>query len=117
MSDEITNNNINTVQKLIELKKKSQPYYTSTDDASNIMTDYDNFPYTRWFRGVYNSSVPIVAEREAGWRIRNDSCYEYKPEKPKENVYPNNCFEYPCSTVFPCKNTKEISQECINYYR
>jgi hypothetical protein len=116
MSDAITNNNIMIVQKMIELKKSNKPFITANNYASTIINDYDNFPYTRWFRGVYNSERPIIAEREAGWRIRNDSCYNYVNEK-KESMNFSHCFEYPCSTVFPCKNTKEVSQECLNFYR
>lgn len=116
MSDIITNNNISKVQSYIAMKKQSTPYYATSEEASNIVTDYDSFPYTRWFRGVYNSERPIIAEREAGWRVRNDSCYDYKPNKDKSQN-PDHCFEYPCSTVFPCKNTKEYVPECINYYR
>ena len=116
MSDTINNNNIMSLQKLIELKKKNQPFFATSEDASNIITDFDHFPYTRWFRGIYNSEKPIVIEREAGWRNRNDLCYSYTNDK-KENFTINHCFEYPCSTVFPCKNTKEVVQECLNFYR
>jgi len=41
-------------------------------NQTNIVTDPDRayFPYTYWFRGEYTSDLPIIADREAGFRPR-----------------------------------------------
>ena len=39
-------------------------------DFSVVGTDYDTFPYTRWYRGIAEAAEPIVAEREAGCILR-----------------------------------------------
>ena len=97
----INDTNISDVRKQISLKESSIPYWANDNSVRNTITDYDNFPYNRWFRGDYKSSNPIVAEREAGYRIRKDKCYKViQPETPDD--YPDHCFEVPCSTVYPC---------------
>lgn len=101
--------NISNVFNIIQQKQCYQPYFTST---TNVLTDYDLFPYTRWFRGIATSKDPIVAEREAGWRPRRDDCY--KDNYYGKPTYPVKlCFESACSTVFPCKAKTEI--EDSNY--
>lgn len=100
----LNNNNINNIRRQIELKKGSDPYHTTVAQAPQVLTDYDTFPYPRYFRGVPESDVPIVAEREAGWRPRHDNCYKVTEPVglPAYPEYPNNCFQSACSTVFPC---------------
>ncbi len=71
----INRNNVNSVREQINRKKQSRPFLATINDAAQTITDYDTFPYPRWFRGVPESSQPIVAEREAGWRTRYDDCY------------------------------------------
>jgi hypothetical protein len=103
----INKQNIDYVQNLILEKQKSSPYFVPT---TNVITDYDVFPYTRWYRGIASESRPIVAEREAGWRPRRDNCY--KPPPNAISTKPRHlCFESACSTTFPCKpkDTLEFS--------
>ena len=71
----INNNNLKNIKEQIKNKQKSIPYFATTKQAKSVITDYDTFPYPRYFRGNPKSSVPIVAEREAGWRIRHDNAY------------------------------------------
>ena len=66
-----------------------------------VLTDYDTFPYPRYWRGISESYNPIVSEREAGWRPRMDSCYKIKPFI-EEVSPPNICFQSSCSTIYPC---------------
>ena len=95
--------NLDLVYNMIMKKKSYNPYYTST---TNVITDYDEFPYKRWYRGIATSSDPIVAEREAGWRPRRDNCYN--PINTNEIVNkPSLCFESACSTIFRCVPKKE----------
>ena len=103
----INKQNIDFIQNLIQRDHSSQPYFPST---TNVITDYDTFPYPRWFRGIATESRPIVAEREAGWRPRRDNCY--KTQSNAISTKPRHlCFESACSTVFPCKpkDTTEYS--------
>jgi hypothetical protein len=95
--------NITNIRNQIEAKKASTPYYSTIHQVQGVITDYDTFPYPRYFRGVAESSDPIVAEREAGWRPRHDSCYRVtEPPGVDHPLPPNNCFQAPCSTVYPC---------------
>ena len=99
----INEHNVNTVREQIAQKKLDRPYRTTIVQAGDVLTDYDSFPYQRWWRGVPQSSTPVIAEREAGWRARHDNCYEIQP--PTEVIqqpYPNHCFQTACSTVHPC---------------
>ena len=98
---DINSTNIYNIRYQIQEKKKSNPYYGTYHDGSNVLTDYDNFPYNRYFRGIPESEYPIVAEREAGWRPRFDKCYNVQEKSHKENKL-KNCFETACSTVYPC---------------
>lgn len=98
--------NIYNVRNEINKKKQCYPYFATVKTEDKVITDYDSFPYQRWFRGVPESSIPIVAEREAGWRPRRDKCY--KPDDtPQVKFYPKHCFESGCSVVYPC-NPKEL---------
>ena len=92
---------INYVRSQIGKKLQDTPYFSTENNIQNISTDYDTFPYPRWFRGQYKSSNPIVAERVTGWRPRRDACYQII-SPPEENEIPNHCFEAACSTVYPC---------------
>jgi hypothetical protein len=116
MSD-LTMNNINSIRYQISRKLNyNVPYYATRDATGAVITDMDHFPYKRYFRGVYYEQSPVVLEREAGFRPRRDSCYTQisipKPSKP------NYCWEYPCSTVTPCKAKKEEKdpKKCANNF-
>jgi len=121
--------NYSNIQKQIMKKKGSSPYFATIADASSVLTDYDVFPYNRWFRGVAQSTKPIVAEREAGWRPIHNNCYDVQyPSNYKEDQYPNHCIQGSCSTIYPCnpaqdgyfnKTAKDISinNSCIVKYR
>jgi hypothetical protein len=109
--------NIRNVREQIARKKGYNPYYATTNQSTQVLTDYDTFPYPRYFRGVPTSSAPIVAEREAGWRPRHDNCYKVLEPMMKERNYPNHCFSAACSTVFPCYLENNINKDCIHLYR
>ena len=101
-------NNSEFIQKEIQEKKKFGRYYFPTSEqSSSVITDQDHFPYKRYFRGVYDSPYPTIMEREAGFRPRNDNCY--KPMGNPEAKKVDYCWQYPCSTVFPCKPDKELN--------
>jgi hypothetical protein len=97
---EINNKNINSIRRQIFQKQGSEPFFASINDAESIVTDMDHFPYTRFFRGVYSSTDPVVFEREAGWRPIRNSCY--KSSCDTKSQYPIHCFENSCSFVSRC---------------
>jgi hypothetical protein len=121
--------NVTNIRSQIAAKKKSAPYYATANQAKEVITDYDTFPYPRYFRGVAESSMPVVAEREAGWRVRHDSCYQLQEPSNVPCQESNLCFQAPCSTVYPCYpkylnkyNDKEeldliLNKTCIVQYR
>jgi len=99
----LNQHNVDAVREMIKQKKSPNPYFATVGTASDVITDFDHFPYNRYFRGVYSSPTPIVIEREAGFRPRHDRCYSVEtPPSREKSPYPNHCFETSCSTVFPC---------------
>ena len=127
----LNKNNVENIRDQIRQKNQSSPFFATSTDVIHTITDYDTFPYHRYYRGVVDVTQPIVAEREAGWRQRHDSCYDVS-ESRKSNVRltnPNNCFQSACSTVYPCYpeymtkySDKEamdliLNKTCIAQYR
>ena len=122
-TQKINVNNVETIRNQIRLKQQNLPYYGT---RQNIITDMDHFPYTRFFRGQYQESNPIVMEREAGVRIVNNQCYADKCSD-KASTPPNLCWQMGCSVILPCKPEipippKEDSwylgdENCVVHYR
>jgi hypothetical protein len=106
LTNDINSRNIQNIRYQIGNKKNSEPYYSTSKTNRNVITDYDHFPYTRYFRGRAQSSFPIVAEREAGWRPINKECYDSKYTRDEiqvkhNSITPRNYFQPACSTVYP----------------
>ena len=105
----IVRSNVNVIRDQIAAKVSASPFFASQNAVPLAVTDVDTFPYPRHYRGIYQSSEPVVFEREAGWRQRHDVCYtplyEYTPSNPQY------CWQAPCSTVFPCR--KAMSPEAL----
>jgi hypothetical protein len=97
----VNQTNVEAVRRMIEMKKGGKPFYANSESVTGILTDMDSFPYTRFWRGVPYFPDPIAMEREGGWRMRRDKCYEINVPVLNRPP-PNNCFETACSTVFPC---------------
>ena len=103
----------------IAQKQLSTPHFGTSNEAIKIITDFDHFPYTRFYRGSTTFQDPIVIEREAGWRFRRDTCYIPK-NCPQPVLYPNHLFENACSTTLPSNSPPVISKpsdDCIVQYR
>lgn len=94
------NNESNVYSNIIKKNTYGKSFYATNKTVSNILTDFDDFTYDRFYRGVYQIDKPVIIEREAGYRLVENNCYKnvtsFKPE------YPKHCFEAPCSTVYPC---------------
>jgi hypothetical protein len=84
------------------LKKTNygKSFYATNKTVGKVITDFDDFPYDRFYRGVYQSDKPVIIEREAGYRLVENNCYRNNQSYKSE--YPKHCFEAPCSTVYPC---------------
>jgi hypothetical protein len=92
--------NMKNVQYEIERKKYNErPYYATQKNVVQVVTDYDELPYKRWYRGFPESEVPIIAEREAGYRPLIRQIYLEEKSEPEKI---NHCFESACSVVYPC---------------
>lgn len=97
------------VDALMGAKKGREPVHLPPEAAAYVVTDYDEHPYGRWYRGDYRVSYPRVAEREAGYRPVENRCYSFTsppiPEGAEVGNYPNHCFQSAPSVVFPCYPT------------
>ena len=70
--------NIDNIKEQINRKKDSKPYFSTKENVRGVVTDYDHFPYRRFYRGKPESNKPVVIEREAGWRkVDNIICDSY----------------------------------------
>ena len=98
-SNLINERNVSNIRKQISQSRYGK--LTTENEVTEIITDFDTFPYPRWYRGEYQSSHPVIAEREAGYRPIENQCYDVQRNKITK-TYPNHCFEGPCSTVYPC---------------
>ena len=94
-SDYITESNVNNVRQQVLQIREPVPYLATIANSSQVLTDFDSFPYTRWWRGVPDSSVPIVIEREAGWRPHHNNCYTSQCPLRKNNK-PHRSFQTTC---------------------
>ena len=102
LTKQINTCNVNHIQAQIKRKQSYKPFLATTKDAVGVITDYDVFPYPRYFRGQALSSKPIVAEREAGWRIRRDWCYNPSVKNVViSHPIPNLTFQMPHTLVPP----------------
>lgn len=101
LSQEVTNDSIKYIQQQIRRKTNySLPYYTTTNAIKNSITDRNEFPYPRNYRGQANSLTPIIVEREAGYRMAKPFRFRFKSNY---NAKPRMCFQYPCTVDFPCR--------------
>lgn len=71
------------------------------------------FPYSKFWRGDYSSSVPIVLDRKAGYFPRSEQIRE--PSTEPACLYPQHCFHTSPATKFPC--FPECTSEALQYRR
>lgn len=100
-------NNKDFLRQNIIAKLQDTPFRFS---STNIITQEGRsfFPYPDWFRGEYMSDIPIIAEREAGFRPRVDTSF-WKPSTG--HAYPQHCFRPGVRTKYPCY------PECTETYK
>lgn len=103
MTDSMYKDNVNFVRSQIALKSMPEPYFATAAHAKGVTTDYDEFPYHRYYRGYYASANPIIDQRAAGFRPRIDNCYKPEVYKKDPFCYPNNCFQGGTTVTYPCR--------------
>lgn len=113
LTEQVNDSNVASIRKQIYMKNGYNPFFGTINGAQSVITDMDHHPYTRFYRGVYNSSQPVVFEREAGWRPQRDVCYSMN-NHAQPGEYPNHCFASACSTVYPCYPTKNSGRDYMN---
>lgn len=79
----------------------STPYYGKLGDVMQTQTDFDNFPYNRFFVSKYDSPYPTVYDRNAGYRVLNTPAYRC-PRRACNDKTPDLCFSAASTTVYPC---------------
>jgi len=87
----------------IEQKKKFFPYSPNPLAIFEILTDVNEFPYRRFFRGKIDSDMPHIWDREAGFSPLSTSLQHnsYPDSSSLFIASPNTPFQVPCSTQFP----------------
>ena len=104
------NSNLASIRSDIMNKlKSSKPYFATKEQAREIVTDYNEFPFHRFWRPAYD-----LYKREAGWHPVVPNKLQLCPSCDKNNCLVS-CFQYPCSTVLPCNDMS--SNKCITLYR
>ena len=99
-SIDINLQNMTNIQYQIQRKKYNEtPYFATKSNVTQVITDYDELPYRRWYRGIPEVNIPIIAEREAGYRPLIKNIYITEKSEP-EKIH--HCFESACSVVYPC---------------
>lgn len=93
----------------IRLKNSHLPYHGTIDDLKISRTGMEHFPYTGFYRGVYNRQCNNVYNRKVGW---NPRCQKKMLKKDLKLLKPNVCFQYPCDVILPCHY-----EECLTLYR
>lgn len=95
----------------ISLKRHHLPYVPKKDLVKTISTDFDCFPYKKWWRGEPLGATPVIIEREAGWRLRDDYCY-LKVYPESKGTYPKHKFQGSCNLRIPPMYVEEEKVEC-----
>jgi len=102
------------------------PYYGKRGDVVHSQTDFDNFPYNRFFVSRYDSPTASVYERKAGYRVLNNAAYKCHEKTQGCPTTPDMCFAAAASTVYPCNPTyfyeyasnesrdKALNRKCVN---
>ena len=82
-------NNRILIEKQINMKKQYKPFVATSKNITEILTEYDTFPFLRLYKGIPKYDLPIIYEREAGF---NPHIYDYNNSNSCNSDYINNCF-------------------------
>jgi len=86
------------------------------DDILQSVTEYDSFPYRRWWRGAPGnvSGEPVVHPRIAGWYPRQDAAYDVN--QYSLNAYderPDHCWQASCTQKLPTSRSDRRTKCCL----
>jgi hypothetical protein len=100
-------------RQIFEKMYSSHPYFPPSSDIFSVVTDVNELPYRRFFRGRPESDVPIVWEREAGYSPVHVE--KSQPTRVAQTYSGGTCFQTPCSTILPCraKPALSVSSGCV----
>lgn len=79
----------------------NEPVHGKLGSVILAETDFDNFPYNRYYRSIYNDPNPHVYDRPTGYKVLTNSIYEC-PKGAPDTYVPDNCFSASGTTVYPC---------------
>lgn len=88
-----------------DMRRKRQAGVVFFPTASTIqpfVTDVNELPYPRFYRGRALAPYPIVWEREAGYNADIRKPGPFVQEQPPPDAANLFCFQPACSTIFPC---------------
>ena len=111
---DVYQNNRNMIQfQIMQKTQYNHPFYATKEMAASTLTPFDHFPYKYFWRGNAEETCPSVIEREAGYRPLHNACYKQLgvPHECPQSY----CWNYPCSTVFPCCPGKEEKRKQIGF--
>lgn len=111
----MTTTNADIIRRQIAQKINSNgPYFPPDMEIFRVVTDVNEQPYTRFFRGKPWSYRPFVWDREAGYSSIRATTTKPEATSAGETSGPP-CFQIPCSTVLPCKtgNVLAPSDACV----
>lgn len=84
------NNNRILIEEQINMKQKSKPFFATSKNITKIVTEYDTFPFLRFYKGITKYDLTtIIDERETGF---NPRIYDYNNSNSCNSDYINNCF-------------------------
>jgi hypothetical protein len=83
------NNNRILIEEQINMKQQSKPFFATSKNITKIITEYDTFPFLRFYKCIPKYDLPIIDEREAGF---NPRIYDYNNSNSCNSDYINNCF-------------------------
>ena len=91
-----------------QLNNFNVPYYATGETIKQFPSDFNQFPYPRFFRGIVKSDYPVILDREPGYsKVYSTKSYDYK--EGLNDKAANYFFQIPCSTVLPPQNEKTWS--------
>lgn len=94
-----------------QVQNLNVPYYPTTSTVTNVKTQVNHFPYTRFYRGDYKSPSVSFFDREAGWSRQDNACYK-NIYRETTSLPPDFCYQAPGSIVYPCHRDNLERHKC-----
>lgn len=88
-----------------DMRRKRQAgvvFFPTAATIDPFVTDVNELPYPRFYRGRALTPHPIVWEREAGYNADIRQPQPFVQLAPPQDATDLFCFQPACSTIFPC---------------